>query len=1421
MSDIEHDSDNSENDRSSVAKELRRSSSENEENIEELLNDGYLKDNKRLTKVRNQTDSDELESDDIEDEGDSNRMPRNSRPTTYKTTDSFVVDDDGNSMEQTVIQVAASRNSQLPAERLQQAWNFVNSDRTTVQNFIERPKTTNIREITRSKTQELRIEGNFDRELYNCVIPVEAAPDATDWIFNYHFKKRMSANQDGDEIDEEDPETKAQKTILANILSRMLSEEDEDGNLSIIHTPQFIIKHLSDIYKSDPNTIYVDNDIYTILACFKRYKWIYNKFSTFSEYTPVNDNMESDLLDFCNQVISTVTDELINDMTRYNSYVLPNGEGSGAQVVFAKQRANFKDLVSEFLLTPEQVAYKIYLTISAKGDHIESIEPPEPTSFPEVRLNNFLDSNEEYSELIRKEIEAGRERRKKERLLSNVDDDDDDVFFDTRAEKIKRLKEQIIRYAATELSINPIFLQLLREQIADSIVVNTFPTERGEQSHLLLPYNKFGPVKRLKGKMIASFSNTDTWLLIDEARKQGFITVDINWTDGDSTIQEFYENFEKQFYLSQYGSQWDDIRQAIIESAFKDSIWPQFQKEAESQLWQKSAEAVKNTVEGVLLQKLTAPPYTKQNQPSSPLVGVSILSFCYHPDSPKEVGVCLVNPNGRVQSNFTVSSRIFGKSIRTDELIDTIQKSKNTKKVQISATDVSKNEEFEGKKRIYQAIEKEKPDLITICSTCLRARDLYSIVENLAKCAPAPSNSSKYTIIFAPSDAAIVYARSQVSKPEEIELSKQLPTQGSKVSPSVLIAASTARRVQNPLHELTRLCTRGKNYLVNIPLHPFQNKFIEEGKESGVIHEACELACIKAVAISGVDVSQLHLPEHQGALQFIPGFGPAFAEFILTKYGTDKSLLQSRSALQFAINDFPYISDDAISFLRFPGVRNKRDDPDRYEEKSQDKLLDGTMIHPAHYSIAEEMIKFFAKDQNGDRLYSTDSEIDESKIRKFFLSPQHIIYKTDKGDKAASKDQLNQFFNSDYYSEEDMTLHKLLKSIAKELTIGPFETFRFKKRKNLRDLYRPFNPDNSGLFRPHESLKDFNKNVQDIIRSAPKNYYCPMTSDELFDALVNDPTIKENSITDFQIFKYYPNEGQCLAKTATSGVDAVSNRDFNSFSEYQDNVRGMVFQGAILNIDKAQMKLIVTFSPKELENLTKFENYRRMDSFDLEGEIEAQKRRKEEEKNKPHRYYARFIEDEHFKNITPTQAVAELQTMEIGDYLIRPSTKGNDKLDLLIKFPGNSYGIYEIIEKEKKSRGDLTLGKKLSIDMDQFEDLDDIHWNFVEKIKEKLDKIMRHKRWEPDIDRALQALSTERNANPNLATYRITVEPELKSTVCFMWISKDGQLIKEPIRPTPSEYRYRHDSYANGDFQLYDFQDSQEYIDTMNSMFST
>lgn len=1387
---------------------MSQSSSSDSENVEELIRDGKRIEGQSIKKVgkrgsdySNSSGNQSYSDDDIEADDGGSSMNRRFGPQTYETVDNFVVDEDGNSMKQVVHVIGASSKGSLNSDHLAEVYNLISPNSTNFQNFVERKPKSIRKDIIQSKAQEISFTSNFERELYNCKINHDILPSTIEWMFESFFKSRMDSSSESNlnGSDDESSDVKAQKKILMNILDAMLSEPDEIGECSVIYTPQYIIKHRPDIFKLR-DSIYTNDDIYTILSSLKRYKWLYHKYVTFE---PIQvDDSDPNVKSYAELVISSaVSNELINDMTRYASYTNVAEAGGGAQSIYSQQRKLFKELTDEFLLIPEKVAYKINLLATDPSDHTENIDPPEPTLPPEIRLESFLKNNEEYMNLIETEINAGRKGKEY------------DHEFDMHAEMIKRLKEQIIRYASTDLAINPIFLSAIREAITENVVVRTYPTEKGENSTTMLPYGKYGPVKRLKDKMISSFHNTDVWLLIKEAEEKGFLTVEIDFITG---IQQFLDTIKRRYYLSQYGSQWDDLRQAIMDHAFNKSIWPQLKKETEAELYAKASEAVRFSVETELLKKLTAPPYTKLSAPISGIqthVDVTVLSLCYHPDCPNDVGIALVGPMGKVTNHFIENSYILRNSIRTEQLIDMMEEDKNSKK-RSHRTDEEKNPppkseerfssnqqrlEYEGKKHILQLIENSKPDIITICSTCLRSRDLFMIVQNLVSIAQLPRDHPQIKVLFAPSDAAVVYARSPISQVERLELKQR----EEEVSETVIIAASTARRVQNPLSELTRLCTPEKNYLVNLPLHRFQGKFLNESTETGIIYEACELACIKAVAISGIDALKLHSVHHRGALQFIPGFGPNFAKFILNKFTStkDKKSIRSRTSLEFYMTDYPHISNNALSFFRFPGEIKKVKNDDQSKE---DKLLNGTLIDPKDYPLAYEMIKYFAINENGSHKYTADEEIDEIKIRKFFMSQHHEI----------QMDRLPEFIDSDFYSSEDVSCIHLIKFIAKELNIGPFESFRFKKRKIRPDQYKrlPSQYDKTGTFRINESLLRFNQNVRSIIEpqisdqvSNPSNFYCPMTDVELFDALVNDPSIKDHSVSDFKIIRYNSNDNSVLAKTQNSDVDAVAYNQFNAFGEDKDinRIREKAYQGAILHIDKAQMKLVVSFAQSDLDNMKNFDPLTPyIDSnFDFEGEKEAQRKRKEAEKNKPHKYFTRLIEDEHFRNKTPDQAVAELMTLNVGDYIIRPSTRAadNDRLVLMIRFPSTNYGIYEIIERGKKGKFDLTLGKKLSIDTNEYDDLEDIQWNFVMQIQEKLERIQKHRRYVEDFDTAFKQITDDRQANPKSIPYRITNDPSVKSCVSFIWLYKDGTLIKEPIRLTPNAYRYRHQSYQSID----------------------
>ncbi|OHS93529.1 hypothetical protein TRFO_11738 [Tritrichomonas foetus] len=1394
-----------------------RSDSSDSEDLKDLLQDGILKD-KRQNSLKKISDSDDIEqssSDELEDDNLKNPISSKSQQNrTFHRTNEFVVDEDGRALEQTVHEIATADLSRLDKEHLDNAYQMFKVTSTKFQNIVEKKRSDAVDDSMKVKTTDLRISDDFEREFYSCEFDRKYIDYTVAWIFEKHFKNRIDIDDDkkgnsdddsdADRNEEEDkdddnPTIRAHKAIIENILLAMFPDPEEK---KLKTTPQYIIKFKSDLYKKEledgRQSIFYDDDIYTILAACKRCMWTIKKFEALARpitlwYTKkISDD---ELLAFVQEQISQFDAHNINDKIRFINAKGIKMEEDEDEVIDnpTPQHKLFGALVDEFLLSPELLANKL---INGGTN-----EPPEPVKDPEVRLSAFLgldnDNDEEmnidfdnefdklrkeYIDRIKKEVECTQE-------IQNIEDEEEKSRA-MKEEMINKLKEHIIRYAASELANNPIILGFLREQIAEQIVINTTPTERGEESPTMLPYGKYGFVKRLKQKMISSFYNTDTWLFIDEAQQKGFLNASIDYPNG---IQGFLEQLKKQYYLSQYGSQWDDMRSAIIEMAFTKDIWPLIVKETNEELLSKSAESVKNDVEAKLFTKLTQPPYTKKQYPRS---GVKVLSLCYHPDYPKEVGVAFVQPDGNVEHQYTVNSYILRNSnnVRTAIQADLKEENNNTKKGQQPQLKhnltVSERAEYDGKKAILQTMKLYNPDVITICATCVRSRDLYTTAEAIM----GLSGIKTTNIIFAPSDAALIYARSPCADAERRDLSQQV-----EISDVVLIAASTARRVQNPLSELTRLCTQQHNYLVNLPLHRFQSKFIEDGKEGGPIYEACELACIKAVAVGGIDVTKLNSKHHRGPLQFIPGFGPNYANFVLNEFISKGPINAREKFIYDCLDNQANLSMNAIAFLRFPAKFEKKyknddsddsDDERHYDTASKDgrKLLNGTLIHPDHYRIAADLVRYFSRTENNGHTYAPDASIDENKLLTFFSN--HITI---------DENEIDSFVSSDYLSLENRTTGiSLLKFIANELSIGPFESYRFiiPGERPIRELSNA-----EPYFTVHPSLKSFKKVSDSIIRKASTsfNYYTPMTSHELFDTLVNDPSIKESSISEFRILRTLP-DNIYLARSLTADIDGIATGQDTAFIDFnQTEIKQRVFRGAILGIDKSIMKLIVSFNPADIDSMKQFDNNRYLDTnFDVEGEREAQRRKREEEKNKPHRYSARFIDDSHFQNLTPDQAEAEIMSKEMGEYLFRPSTKGNDRLTLMIKFPGPNYGIYEIVERGKKGEHDLTLGSQLSIEANIFEDLEDIQWNFISPIKEKLDKAVQHRKWEIDREKAENAIIFERKTNPRLIPYRLTIDPTFRSCIVFLWLGKN-QLFVEPMRLTPFEFRFRHCSYDSID----------------------
>eukprot|EP00831_Metopus_contortus_P077543 TRINITY_DN7306_c0_g1_i2.p1 TRINITY_DN7306_c0_g1~~TRINITY_DN7306_c0_g1_i2.p1 ORF type:complete len:469 (-),score=139.78 TRINITY_DN7306_c0_g1_i2:99-1505(-) len=104
----------------------------------------------------------------------------------------------------------------------------------------------------------------------------------------------------------------------------------------------------------------------------------------------------------------------------------------------------------------------------------------------------------------------------------------------------------------------------------------------------------------------------------------------------------------------------------------------------------------------------------------------------------------------------------------------------------------------------------------------------------------------------------------------------------------------------------------------------------------------------------------------------------------------------------------------------------------------------------------------------------------------------------------------------------------------------------------------------------------------------------------------------------------------------------------------------------------------------------------------------------EDERKKSVKYTARKISHKNYKNVSFMKANEYLKTKESGEFLFRPSSRGNDHLTLTMKLYKNINVHVDIIESEKP-RGAL-LGKKLLIGNECYESLDEIEARFITPI---------------------------------------------------------------------------------------------------------
>lgn len=195
------------------------------------------------------------------------------------------------------------------------------------------------------------------------------------------------------------------------------------------------------------------------------------------------------------------------------------------------------------------------------------------------------------------------------------------------------------------------------------------------------------------------------------------------------------------------------------------------------------------------------------------------------------------------------------------------------------------------------------------------------------------------------------------------------------------------------------------------------------------------------------------------------------------------------------------------------------------------------------------------------------------------------------------------------------------------------------------------------------------------------------------------------------------------------------------------------------------------------------------EEFYLHPDLEEKMHKDDEIKE--NQIFKRAIVHPRFKNIDSKTAEEELKpdTVPVGYTLFRPSSRGYSHLSITWKFYTDVFVHIEIEEQDKPNN--WSLGKKLKIADDVYDDLDDVMANFIDPLVNLTESIVTHRRFKAGRKHEIDMFLAEaKNLNPQDLPYALAIHYESpgRFLICYRPYKK---VIREVVTVTPKGLRYR------------------------------
>ncbi|XP_076154074.1 transcription elongation factor SPT6 [Alosa pseudoharengus] len=905
---------------------------------------------------------------------------------------------------------------------------------------------------------------------------------------------------------------------------------------------------------------------------------------------------------------------------------------------------------------------------------------------------------------------------------------------------------------ALQIAREPLVRHVIRQTFQERAKINIKPSKKGkkdvDEAHYAyaFKYLKNKPVKELTGEQ---------FLKMCQAEEEGLLTMDINidlmGVSGYGGDPTYFDEIKQFYYRDEFSHQvqeWNKQRAMAIEQALKQFLYPQMTKELKFKLITEAKDHIVRSCCKKLCNWLKVAPYRPEQQmeedddlmDETQGKGIRVLGVAYAGGRDNPVFCCLINGEGEVIDflrlpNFLKRRNAWNEDEREKKLNDI----ETLKKFLLS----------------------KKPHVVAVAA---ENRDSQMVLEDIKRTLQELEQDSSLPAVgveLVNNDLATLYMNSKKSEADF----RDYP-------PLLRQAVSVARQIQDPLVEFAQVCSSDDDILC-LKLHPLQEQVDKDELLTALYREF-----INRVNEVGVDVNRaIAHPYTQSLVQYICGLGTRKGSHLLKILKQNNTRLENRTQLVTMCHMGPKVFINCAGFIKID-TASLGDSTDSYIE-----VLDGSRVHPETYEWARKMAV--------DALEYDESAEDANPagaLEEILDNPERL--------KDLDLDAFAEELERQGYGNKGITLY----DIRAELSC---------RYKDLRAQYRSPNSEQVFNMLTKETPESFyiGKLITCVVtgiahrRPQGESYDQAIRNDET--GLWQCPFCRQDNFPELSEVWNHFDSGSCpgqaigVRSRMDNGVMGFIPTKFLSdkvVKHPEERVKvGMTVHCRIMKIDIEKFSVDLTCRTSDLMDKNNEWKLHKDVYYDFDAETEEAKRDEElKKKNQRTTYIRRVIAHPSFHNINFKQAEKMMESMDQGDMVFRPSSKGESHLTLTWKI---SDGIFQHVDvREEGKENAFSLGHKLWINNEEYEDLDEITARFVQPMAAFARELLYHKYFQEceggNRKKMEEILVKSKREKPTFIPYYVSACKELPGKFLLGYQPRGKPRI-EYVSITPDGFRYR------------------------------